>query len=76
MLFLDTNDLGSVLAKRSRNRRLSRELVYYKEKIKQVQNDHLALKSSINEVERFGRENYNMKKENEDLYIIVNETED
>ncbi len=70
MLFLDNNDVSSVLAKRSRNRKLKKEIQYYENKIGEVQRDHQALKSSYKEMERFAREKYRMKRENEDVYII------
>lgn len=76
IIFLDANDVGSVLKKRARNRKLAREIVYYKERIKQVQLDHKSLQSDLKEVERFGRENYNMKRGKEDLYIIYKGDED
>lgn len=46
---------------------------YYEEKLEKVKNDKV---DNDNNVEKFARENYYMKKKDEDVFIIVEERED
>lgn len=69
MLFFDThswflhNELNNDIDK------LEEEKEYYEQ---EIEKDNKEIKSLSNEegLEKFGRENYKMKKENEDIYII------
>ncbi len=73
MLFLDPNDLISRFRLSSRLRALEREKVYYQEKIKEVEKDREELFGDNESLEKFARERYLMKKENEDVFVIVEE---
>jgi len=44
--------------------------VYYENEIKKDSTNTIKLQKSIKEMERFGREKYMMKRENEDIFII------
>ena len=44
---------------------------YYEEKIKEVEKDHNELFGDRESLEKFAREKYLMKKETEDIYIVV-----
>lgn len=71
MVFLDNNDLISQLRLSSKYNDLIEEKEYYQEKIKEVEIDRQGLLSDEELLEKFARERYLMKKENEDLFIIV-----
>ncbi|HAO14869.1 MAG TPA: septum formation initiator [Tenacibaculum sp.] len=73
MLFLDEN---SYLTHREFNneiKELKTWIKYHKEKIEKDKEVIKKLKDSL-ELERYARENYLMKKENEDIYIIEFDT--
>ena len=51
--------------------KLESEKAFYIEKIKNDSTSLLELKTNNENLEKFARENYLMKKENEDIFIIV-----
>jgi cell division protein FtsB len=73
MLFLDPNDLISRFRLSARLRALEREKVYYQEKIREVEKDREELFGDHESLEKFARERYLMKKEKEDVFVIVEE---
>jgi cell division protein FtsB len=75
MLFIDSNDLYSQFKKRGKLRELEQQKAYYIQMIKEVEKDREELLSNNELLEKFAREKYLMKKESEDLYILVVEEE-
>ena len=73
MLFIDANDIVSQFRLNSKRQALENEKAYYLEKIQEVKSDREALMSNDEMIEKFAREKYYMKKESEDLFVIVNE---
>ena len=73
MLFVDANDIVSQFRLNSKRQALENEKAYYLEKIQEVKSDREALMSNDEMIEKFAREKYYMKKESEDLFVIVNE---
>lgn len=73
MLFFDSNDIYSQMKLRQKLTNLESERSYYLEKIEQVKVDREALLNDKNLLEEFAREKYFMKKDGEDLFIIVEE---
>jgi cell division protein FtsB len=71
MLFLDSNNLISRFQLSSKLGSLENEKEYYEEKIKEVEKDHNELFGDRESLEKFAREKYLMKKESEDIYIVV-----
>lgn len=71
MLFIDANDLPSQFQLNQKRRSLENEKAYYVEKIEEVKREREALMSNDELIERFAREKYLMKKESEDLFVIV-----
>ncbi len=71
MLFLDSNNLISRFQLSSKLGSLENEQEYYEEKIKEVEKDHDELFGDRESLEKFAREKYLMKKESEDIYIVV-----
>lgn len=52
---------------------LEDEKEYYLEKIKEVEKDRAELMTNKELLEKFAREKYLMKKESEDIFVIVEE---
>lgn len=73
MLFLDSNDFLSRYKLTSKLRSLEGEREYYLEKIKEVQKDKEELMGTPELLEKFAREKYLMKKDTEDIFIVVEE---
>ena len=71
MLLLDSNNLISRFQLSSKLGALENEKEYYEEKIKEVEKDHDELFGDQESLEKFAREKYLMKKESEDIYIVV-----
>jgi cell division protein FtsB len=71
MLLLDSNNL---IARYQLSAKLSSlEKEYYEEKISEVQKDHDELFGDRESIEKFAREKYLMKKESEDIFVVVEE---
>lgn len=69
--FFDRNDIMTKYNSRKQLRELKDEKMFYYEAIrKDKENIHL-LKTDVNNLEKFAREEYLMKKDNEDLFIII-----
>ena len=73
MLLLDSNNLVARYQLRSKLNALQDEKEYYQEKILEVKKDRSQLFGDRESVEKFAREKYLMKKETEDIYVIVEE---
>ncbi|MCU0430306.1 MAG: septum formation initiator family protein [Cytophagaceae bacterium] len=73
MVFFDSNDLISQYQMREHYKNLEAEKSYYQEKILEVKEEQQALMSNSEKLERFARENYLMRKPNEDVYVIIKE---
>lgn len=70
---LDANNLIVGYQLESKLGALEDEKAYYEEKIKEVQKDHDELFGDRESIEKFAREKYLMKKESEDIFVIVEE---
>ncbi len=53
--------------------KLEEEKGFYQEEIKQIRADLKELKTNPKTLEKFAREKYLMKKDNEELFVIVEE---
>ncbi len=73
MLFIDSNDIYTQYKLRKQLGDLRSEKEFYIEKIKEVEEDRQQLLTDEEALEKFAREKYLMKKETEDLYILVEE---
>ncbi len=73
MLFLDSNDLVSRFRMTAKLIALEREKAYYQEKIAEVEKDRQELMTNKETLEKFAREKYLMRKETEDVFVIVEE---
>ncbi|MCK5206683.1 MAG: septum formation initiator family protein [Cyclobacteriaceae bacterium] len=73
MLFLDSNDVYTQNRLRRQLKTLNREKEFYQQKIEEVKQEREQLLTDTEALEKFAREKYLMKKESEDLYVIVEE---
>jgi len=73
MLLLDSNNLVARYQLGSKLNSLEDEKAYYEEKIKEVKKDRAELFGDRESIEKFAREKYLMKKETEDIYVIIEE---
>jgi cell division protein DivIC len=73
MLALDSNNLIARYQLSAKLNSLENEKEYYQEKIQEVEKDHDQLFGDRESIEKFAREKYLMKKEKEDIYVIVEE---
>lgn len=73
MSFLDQNDFLSRFRLTAKLRSLEAEKEYYQEKIEEVQKDHDDLFGDRESVEKFAREKYLMKKDTEEIFLVVEE---
>jgi len=73
MLFFDKNDMISQYEYRSVVNKLQEEKDFYEKETAQVKKDLSELNSNLNTAEKFAREKYFMKKDNEDVFVIVKE---
>ncbi len=73
MLFFDRNDLASQLHYRDDVNKLKGEKEFYIKEIAQVEKDLTELTTDQQKLEKFAREKYLMKKDNEDVFVVVEE---
>ncbi|MFP4092944.1 MAG: FtsB family cell division protein [Cyclobacteriaceae bacterium] len=71
MFFLDANNLGAQIKLSRKLDKLEKEKSFYLEKIGEVEKDRKELMSNDELLEKFARENYLMKKPDEDVYVII-----
>jgi cell division protein FtsB len=76
LLLLDSNNLVSRYKEIRELNRLMKDREYYLEKIEADRRKLLELKTDNDNLEKFAREQYRMKKPDEDLYIILSPRED
>lgn len=74
ILFFDKDDLFSQYSLRQKLHQLRFEEKYYKEEIIKCKEDIDELKNNPKKLEKFAREKYLMKKDNEEIYIIVRDS--
>lgn len=74
--FFDRNDLITQYKYRRDLNNLKRDKEYYQEEIIKTKADLKELTTNQRQLEKFAREKYLMKKENEDIFILVPEDED
>ncbi|HKG06281.1 MAG TPA: septum formation initiator family protein [Pedobacter sp.] len=73
MLFFDRNDVIAQYEYKSEVSKLQEEKDFYVREIAKVKKDLDELNTNLNTAEKFAREKYFMKKDNEDVFVIVKE---
>lgn len=71
LLFFDKNDILSQIELAKKLHQLKEEKQYYIEEIARNKSDMNELKTNPKNLEKFAREKYLMKKDNEDVFVIV-----
>lgn len=71
LTFFDSNDLYTQIKQTAKLKSLEDEKAFYTEKIEEVKEDRAELLSDDELLEKFARENYLMKKPDEDVYVVV-----
>lgn len=73
MLFFDRNDISSQYHYQSQLNELQKEKEFYTQETEKVQKDLEELTTDLEKLQKFAREKYFMKKDNEDVYVIIYE---
>lgn len=73
MLFFDRNDMIAQYEYRSQLNKLEEEKAFYTKEIASVKQDLNELSTNLSTAEKFAREKYFMKKDNEDVFVIIEE---
>jgi cell division protein FtsB len=76
MIFFDKNDLFSQYQYRQQLSKLEQERDFYKVENAKVNKDLDELTSDKAKLEKFAREKYLMKKDNEDVFVIEHQKKD
>lgn len=71
--FFDENKMITQFQYRSELSKLEEEKQFYLEEIRKINEDMQELQSNPKSLEKFAREKYLMKKENEEVFVIVEE---
>ena len=72
--FFDKNDFMSQYELRQKLNQLRAEQKYYLDEISKSENDMNELKTNPANLEKFAREKYLMKKDNEEIFVIVKDS--
>ena len=70
MLFFDRNDLLMQMERKQELNALNKSKEYYTQEIEKERKTSEELKSDPSTIEKYAREKYLMKRDNEDLFII------
>ncbi len=73
MMFFDKNDIIAQYEYSVQVKKLQQEKDFYEKETALVKKDLKELDSNMTSAEKFAREKYFMKKENEDVFVIVKE---
>ena len=75
VFFFDRNNVIDQYQRRSEFKKLEDQNNYYKTEIEKLRKEKIELFTNKKTLEKFAREKYLMKKDNEEVYIIVDTTE-
>ncbi len=70
ILFFDQNNLLNRLTRQRQINQLESDIQYFRERIRQDSTRMNELKTDNENLEKFAREQYLMKRENEDIFVI------
>lgn len=70
MAFFDPKDWGNIASKKEQLRQLQETESTLKQNIQSTKAELSALTSSAESIERYARENYMMKRDNEDIFVV------
>jgi len=75
LIFFDGNDFFTQYSYRKKLNELEKEKEYYRVEIEKNRQELQSLVSSKKNLEKFAREKYLMKKDNEDIFVILEKPE-
>ena len=70
MVFFDQNNLVDQFRLRNQVKNLKREKTYYLEEMEKAKQEYEELFTNDESLEKFAREKYLMKRDNEDIFVI------
>lgn len=70
MVYFDQNDWFSQKERKQQLRATKDNITYLNAEIDRMEKEHMAMVTDPQKVEQFARENFRMKRDNEDLYVI------
>ncbi|MCZ2249147.1 MAG: septum formation initiator family protein [Bacteroidia bacterium] len=76
LLFFDRYDFITQYKTVKELKQLEEEKLFYQNEIQKNQNDLLRLRKDPEYLEKFAREKYQMKQDNEDVYLIIDSSKD
>ena len=76
ILLFDTNDLISQVSAKYKLHQLEKQKTYYRADIEEANEQIKELTSNKNSLEKFAREQYRMKRDNEEIFLILPEPEE
>ena len=76
LIFFDTNSIPNRIRLRHKLNDLKQEKKFYQEEIRKDSTLTRQLLNDTAALEKFAREKYRMKKDNEDLFLIMDTTQD
>jgi cell division protein FtsB len=76
MAFFDKNDMFTLYSYKSELSKLNADKAYYTAEIEQNKADMQELMSDPEHLEKYAREHYLMKRDNEDIFLFVKDSAD
>jgi cell division protein FtsB len=73
--FFDKYDLVSQYQARQSLKQLEKDKAYYADEIKKTQEEIQELQTNDRSLEKFAREKYMMKKDDEDIFLIIDKSQ-
>lgn len=73
VVFFDKNDLGTQIELKKEVKQLQEERNYYAHEIAEITSNIREITSNPKTLEKFAREKYLMKRDNEEIFVIVEE---
>lgn len=70
MTFFDQNDLMSMREKKQNLQNVKDNITYLDAEIAKMEKEHEEMTGNPQQLEKYARENFRMKRDNEDIYII------
>jgi cell division protein DivIC len=70
MAYFDQNDWQSISKKKKDLQEIDNNIAYLNDEIARMEKEHYQMTSDPSKLEQYAREQYKMKRDNEDLYII------
>lgn len=75
MMFFDPKDWSLIAARKEKLRELEKSETRLNKQIAETRHELNMLKTSAQTIEKYAREKYYMKKDNEDLFVVKENTE-